>query len=83
MTPTLPCWRVVVRHERRNGALGFFRSSPLTYTQARRELVGYERCGHHCYLDEDEDMVGLHRRVLAGELTVAHAREIAREQGSL
>lgn len=59
------CWRVVVRHERRSGSLGFFKSEPMSFTAARKLLDRYHRSGHRAYLEEDADLVEQHLRSIA------------------
>lgn len=83
MIAVLPCWRIVVRHERRSGVRGFFKSTPLTYSRALPELLGYLRGGHVAYLEEDEQLTALHRRVLGGTITMDRAKEIGRQKGWL
>lgn len=60
-----PAWRVVVRHRRNSGRLGFFKSRYMTFTEARRELAQYEATGHECYLEADEDVLAINRQTIA------------------
>lgn len=77
----LPCWRVDVRHERNSGRLGHIRSRPITLTEAWHLQRHYEGHGHEATIECLEDLVALHKRIIAGELTENAARSIGRQRG--
>ena len=81
MPAILPCWVVDVRHERRSGRLGHFRSRPLTLTKARRVLSEYEQTGTPAELRCVEELAHLHRLTIRGDLGRAEAVVAARNLG--
>jgi hypothetical protein len=81
MPGILPCWVVDVRHERNSGALGHFRSKPLTLTQARRVLREYEQTGTPASIRCIEELAALHRLTIRGELGRHEAVDCARNLG--
>jgi hypothetical protein len=70
------CWRVVVRHERRSGALGFFRSDLMSYTAARAAVASHLGMGRRAYLECDEDAVASHRHAILRAKAIAAGRDL-------
>lgn len=77
----LPCWIVDVRHERRSGHLGHFKSRPVTLTEARRLAREYQGLGHPTTIRCVEELATLHRAMIRGELNRNEAVIGARDLG--
>ncbi len=77
----LPCWVVDVRHERNNGRLGHFTSTPMTLTAARRLLAEYHATGTPAAIECLEDLATLHRAMIAGQLSYDEALDEAERLG--
>ena len=76
-----PCWRVDVRHERNSGAIGHFRSRPVTLTEARQIHAQYAATGTPVQIECIDELATLHRQIVAKELNYEQACDIAREIG--
>jgi len=81
MPRVLPCWVVIVRHERESGRLGAFSSRPLCLTPARRLLGTYLATGTPARLACIEELADLHRRMIRGELGWSDAVRFAHDLG--
>ena len=64
MNQPYDCWRVVVRHKRESGVMGYFRSRLMSWTEAKKVLNDYRRTGHRCYIEEDKGAVAMHIRAI-------------------
>lgn len=81
MSTTFPCWIVDVRHERNSGALGHFRSRPVTFTEARKLAAEYQATGTPASLRCVEELAQLHRLLIARKLGWREAVHSARALG--
>jgi hypothetical protein len=77
----IPCWYVDVRHERRNGRLGHFKSRPITWTEARKLARYYQAHGHAAHVECVEVLVALHKSVITGDMSRAQAIKEAQSLG--